>query len=86
MWKKFYKESKNRQGQGVHFLEYLEVQIWKIYLLGANHGGTLVDLMYVPVCPKNSGYITGTVSWLALRSQGLKNEDKCFKLSTNEVL
>ena len=33
------------------FLDYLEAQILKNLLLGANHGGTFVGSMYVPVCP-----------------------------------
>ena len=34
------------------FLEHLEAQILKIFLLAANHGGVFIDSMYVPVCPK----------------------------------
>ena len=35
-----------------YFLEHLEAQILKIFLLAANHGGVFIDSMYVPVCPK----------------------------------
>ena len=37
---------------GNAFLEYLEAQILKIYLLGANHGNATVGSMFVLVCPK----------------------------------
>ena len=39
-------------GPGSAFLEHLEAQIWKIYLVDANHGGTFVGLMYLLVCPR----------------------------------
>ena len=29
-----------------------------MYPVGANYGRTFVGLMYVPVCPKYSGYVT----------------------------
>lgn len=44
-------------GPGSTFLEHLEAQILKIYLLGANHGGTFLGSKYIPVCPKNSEYV-----------------------------
>ena len=39
-------------GSGIEFLEHLEAQISKNFLLRGNHGGTFVGSMYVPVCPK----------------------------------
>ena len=49
MWKMFYKEILEQTGPGSAFLEHLEVQI---FWLSAKPGGTLVDSMDVPVCPK----------------------------------
>ena len=49
------KKIKNRAKSA--FLEYLEAQILKISHLSTNHGGALVGLMCVHVCPKSSGYV-----------------------------
>ena len=37
---------------GSAFLEHLEAQIWKVFLLSANLGGSFVSSIYVSLCPK----------------------------------
>ena len=32
---------------------------FEFFSLSANHGGAFVGSMYVPICQKNSGYVTG---------------------------
>ena len=45
-------------------------QILKIFPLSASHGGAFVGLMYVSICPKNSGYVTGLcINMYTTRSQ-----------------
>ena len=55
----FYKEIKEQTGSGSTFLEHLEAQILKVFPRDANHCGGFMGSFYVPICPKNSGYITG---------------------------
>ena len=43
---------------GSAFLEYLEAKILKISPLGTNNGGVFADSIFVPVCPKNSRYLS----------------------------
>ena len=53
------------------FLEHLEEGIFKIFLLGANHGGVFESLKYIPVCPKDDGYVTVLDSYIT-RSEVLQ--------------
>ena len=48
----FYKENEIQTYSGSALLLYLAAQILKIYLLGANHCGTLVGSLWVPACPR----------------------------------
>ena len=47
----FYKEIFEQTGPGGAFLEHLEAETLKIYLVDANHNG-IVSSMYVPVYPR----------------------------------
>ena len=54
MWN-LQKKMKNRSA----FFLLLEAQILKIFILGANHDGAFMGSMYLLVCPKNFGFVTG---------------------------
>ena len=43
---------------GSAFWEHMETLTLKILPAGTNHEGAFMGLMYVPVCLKNSGYVT----------------------------
>ena len=46
------------------FLEHLEEGIFKIFMLGASDGGVFESLKYIPVCPKDYGYVTALDSYI----------------------